>query len=65
MGGICNYNRTDADPEVSSMYTGAIIGIVGTISTSFAKSLGDEISGILMGFMIFASLIIANTIRVS
>ena len=62
LGGICNYNRMDADQEVSSMYTGAIIGIVGTISTSFAKSLGAEISGILMGFMIFSSLIIANTI---
>ena len=62
LGGICNYNRMDADQEVSSMYTGAIIGIVGTISTSFAKSLGAEISGILMGFMILSSLIIANTI---
>ena len=62
LGGICNYNRMDDDQEVSSIYTGAIIGIVGTISTSFAKSLGAEISGILMGFMILSSLIIANTI---
>ena len=62
LGGICNYYRMDADLEVSSMYTGAIIGIVGTISTSFAKSLSAEISGILMGFMILSSLIIANTI---
>ena len=62
LGGICNYNRMDADQKVSSMYSGAIIGIVGTISTSFAISLSDEISGILMGFMILSSLIIANTI---
>ena len=51
LGGICNYNRIDSQNETSSMYSGAMIGIIGTISTSFGVSAGDEFSGFLLGIM--------------
>ena len=62
LGGICNYNRENFNLESSSVFIGAIIGIIGSISTSFAKSAGDELSGFLMGTMIISSLIITKTI---
>ena len=62
LGGICNYNKEESSNEVSNLFTGALIGIIGTISTSFALSTNSDNSGFLLGIMIIASIFIFKTI---
>ena len=62
LGGVCNYNKEESSNEVSNLFTGALIGIIGTISTSFALSTNYNNSGFLLGIMIIASIFIFKTI---
>jgi hypothetical protein len=62
LGGICGYNRSDSQNESSAIFTGGIIGVIGTISTSFGISAGDNFSGFLLGMMVLASILISKTI---
>jgi len=62
LGGICNYNQNETDQNTTSMFTGAVVGIIGTISTSFALSTSGDNNSILIGFMIMASLFITKSI---
>ena len=62
LGGVCNYNREETSNEVSNLFTGVLIGIIGTISTSFALSKNFDNSSFLLGIMIIASILLSKTI---
>ena len=62
LAGVCNYNQEESSNVVSNLFTGALIGIIGTISTSFALSTNSDNSGFLIGIMIIASIFITKSI---
>ena len=67
LGAFCNYNRFNEEQEniqedMNLMYISAIIGIIGMISTSFAKLVNNQNPAILMVIMVIASIFIAHTI---
>jgi hypothetical protein len=62
LGGICNYKPDENDQNTTSMFTGAVIGIIATISISFANSIRDDNKSILIGIMVIASFVITKSI---
>ena len=63
LGAICNYDKDIlSNNEVSHLFSGALIGIIGTISTSFALSANPNNLGFLLGLMILASIFLFKTI---
>ncbi|MAJ44214.1 MAG: hypothetical protein CMF96_05645 [Candidatus Marinimicrobia bacterium] len=56
LGGICKYDKKESFNEITSIFTGAMIGAIGTISTSFSLSLNIDNYSVLLGFMIISSI---------